>query len=522
MKVYIYFFEDYYHLVEGLCRAMIAQNPDCEFIGLAARRRTILAKLANSSLPIKHSHWLGDLEHQWLQTPFDQNKLDYYSQLFGNQKLQHLIYGDRELGFPFLAAGTHARTALRREVESDPQKRWAYVIGMLDYYFNEFNKERPDFIFFNEFTMAYELAAYYVAAYLQIPIRGLYLTRITGLAMVCDNPYFRFTQVEQRYRTVLETDAGLPQKAINQAQDYIDKLRNRPEIPGYSIHFKQLAQRKASITNMLKTLAKDALRCAAIRAGLFGTRGLPRQRYGRDILAANLRCFYYARLAKKGHYFTAAEPLLKSKYIYYPLHYEPEATTLIQCSRVVSQFTIIEQIAKMMPPGYKLLVKEHLPALGLRPSGFYERIMALPGVSLISPYSDNFQLIKQAQLIATLHGTAGLEGLILGKPVLLFDDSDYSIIDDGLLICKSLYNLDQCIATALQLSPADPYKLQCFLACMFAEGLELPLEFITTVHMGLDPDTIAKKYADRFAKIVEKFPLQQHINRKTNTQESYV
>jgi len=104
----------------------------------------------------------------------------------------------------------------------------------------------------------------------------------------------------------------------------------------------------------------------------------------------------------------------------FPLHVQPEATTLTLAPFYVDQPTLIANIAKALPVGYQLYVKEHVMAVGRRPLGEYERIMDIPNVKLISPDVRVRDLIQQSLGVCTITGTMGWEALVYGKPAITF------------------------------------------------------------------------------------------------------
>ena len=51
----------------------------------------------------------------------------------------------------------------------------------------------------------------------------------------------------------------------------------------------------------------------------------------------------------------------------------------------MNQIEAIRNIARNLPVGMKLLVKEHPAALGYRSVSFYKKVTAIPNVLLVSP-----------------------------------------------------------------------------------------------------------------------------------------
>jgi capsule polysaccharide export protein KpsC/LpsZ len=120
------------------------------------------------------------------------------------------------------------------------------------------------------------------------------------------------------------------------------------------------------------------------------------------------------------------EPRATERYVLYPIHFQPEASTLVQAPLYLDQAALIEDISKSLPVGYQLYVKEHVSNRGRRPLGFYERLRRTFGVRLLGPDEDTWALIRNASAIAVITGTVGWEGLLFGKPVVTFGDVFYN------------------------------------------------------------------------------------------------
>lgn len=118
------------------------------------------------------------------------------------------------------------------------------------------------------------------------------------------------------------------------------------------------------------------------------------------------------------------------RYIYLPLHMQPELTTSTMGGpdgRYGDQVQIVEQLSMMTPPGVKIYLKENPKQTAQqRDSLFYRRIAALPNVSFVSPGISSALLIKKSIAVATVTGTAGWESLFHGKPCLVFGNAWYS------------------------------------------------------------------------------------------------
>lgn len=126
---------------------------------------------------------------------------------------------------------------------------------------------------------------------------------------------------------------------------------------------------------------------------------------------------YYFRYQKAKKYYNKAD--YNEKYVYYPLHYQPEASTIVCAQKYEKQLFYIDSWAKSLPADTKLYVKEHYAVLGHRDLSFYKELEKYPNVVLIDPWESSRKLIEHAQAVTTLTGTAGWEAMLLRKPVFI-------------------------------------------------------------------------------------------------------
>jgi hypothetical protein len=119
---------------------------------------------------------------------------------------------------------------------------------------------------------------------------------------------------------------------------------------------------------------------------------------------------------------------LSENYVYVPLAYQPEQTSSPEGGVFVDQSLIVDMLSKAVPPGWKILVKEHPSQFryfmgtnrSSRSHDFYTDLIKRPNVCFLSLSSNPFALIDNAQAVATVSGTAGWEALVRGKPAIHF------------------------------------------------------------------------------------------------------
>ena len=107
------------------------------------------------------------------------------------------------------------------------------------------------------------------------------------------------------------------------------------------------------------------------------------------------------------------------KFVYFPLHYQPEASTIVCAQMYEKQLFYIDSLAKSLPADTVLYVKEHYVLLGHKKLDFYRALSAYPNVRLISPWEDGKKLIQKAEAVVSLAGTPAWEAMLLGKPAFL-------------------------------------------------------------------------------------------------------
>lgn len=111
----------------------------------------------------------------------------------------------------------------------------------------------------------------------------------------------------------------------------------------------------------------------------------------------------------------------ENDYIYFPLHFQPEATTSPLGGIYVDQYFTILMLARSLPEGIDVVVKEHpRQHFWQRFPEFYKVLKAEKNVKFAHIKVDSIQLTSNSLAVATITGTAGWEAIFNKKPVLLF------------------------------------------------------------------------------------------------------
>lgn len=123
----------------------------------------------------------------------------------------------------------------------------------------------------------------------------------------------------------------------------------------------------------------------------------------------------YQRVAQ-----TNLKDLIDTPYVYFPLHKEPETYMLVSSPEYFNQMAAIIALSKALPAGWRLALKEHVPAFALRDNDFYNRLLDLKNVSLMPVDEPSIDIAQSARAVATITGAAGLEASVFGIPAIQF------------------------------------------------------------------------------------------------------
>ena len=131
---------------------------------------------------------------------------------------------------------------------------------------------------------------------------------------------------------------------------------------------------------------------------------------------------------KKEYESVESEADVTKPFVYVPLHYQPEQSTITQGDVFVEQRLMVEILSAALPSGWLIYLKEHpyqwlargTSFFSLRPKGYYLSLAKLKNVRIVPIETNTFTLIRHAKTVATVAGAAAWETVIRRKPALLF------------------------------------------------------------------------------------------------------
>jgi hypothetical protein len=113
-------------------------------------------------------------------------------------------------------------------------------------------------------------------------------------------------------------------------------------------------------------------------------------------------------------------------YLFFGLHMQPESSIDVYAPFFANQLDTIEKMARAIPPTHKLLVKVHISDADNYSRAQLRHLRDLPGVLLVLPTVWSRLFIERSAGLIVISGTMGLEGALLGKPVIALGRMAYA------------------------------------------------------------------------------------------------
>ncbi len=334
------------------------------------------------------------------------------------------------------------------------------IIKMLD-------KEKPDVVIFPLVGSMGVHLLYEIVKKRGIKTLFLLAARIDDRVLVCDNAYNDFTNILKHAKPTDED--------FKEARKFLKRFTGEEEVRYDGIYGAK------KVSNPLGFLGKEIV-------GYYDyvTKYWAIQKYLRkNKMAKDYTLFtpYYftknrlKRFAKRliGYRGLFVKPDFKEDYSYFPLHVEPEVAIQVWAPYYDNQIEICRTIAKALPVGQKLYVKEHPNMLYERSKSYYEKLQRIPNVKLIDAFVGSQKIVRHAKAVFTITGTAGMEAYFMGKPVLTFGSVMYNAIPSIKKIGK-IHDLPMQVKDMLENYEFDREEAEEFVAKLY--NLSEPVSYV--------------------------------------------
>lgn len=369
---------------------------------------------------------IDKIEKEALDYECDQERLAEWEQRL-DIPLWHLVIADRNIGHMFVTGGLIPPTSVMEISSHENIAR--FLCSYLDFYEKRLEKYQPDAVVYLDMPAAMpSLALAKVCQWMNVPFFVLHSARILDRFVISYNDTAsRFFAIEKRFVELLNGQTEIPTPP-EQAIKYLDSFQSgeieRPNADAILFAEQKMA-RQENIFLFWGRLFRWFLGATYrwIRTNFKHQKHLRTKRpFAVFWLKARRQLSMRYRSAKMFE----SPRIGEEKFVLFPLHLDPEASTMVWAPNFVNQLTVIDALAKNIPLTHKLYVKEHHTMIGLRPSSFYKEVKRYPNVRLIAANADNHQLIRHADLVAVITGTSGWEAIMMGRPVITLGECFYA------------------------------------------------------------------------------------------------
>ncbi len=282
----------------------------------------------------------------------------------------------------------------------------------LSYWHGALNKFKPDAIIFPTIPhTVYDFVIYSLAKLYHIKTVMLEPTWIGDRLVIMTDYKNGSAMIEKKMTDYKNKEVALSEISEDLQEEY--KLQNSKGVDATPIFIK-------NIKNQYSGLKLLIWKIRAIRESILDLS------IGRKI--ANLLQRTFGENLKKEYGSIQVRPDFSKKFIYLPLHYQPERNSSPQGGIYVDQILMAETLSAALLEGWWLYVKEHptqwlyrgLTYFSYRFRGYYKAMAKLKNVKIVPIETSTYELTDHAQAVATITGTAGWEALARSKPALIF------------------------------------------------------------------------------------------------------
>jgi hypothetical protein len=299
---------------------------------------------------------------------------------------------------------------------------------------------------FNMVTLG-EYLFYLIAKQKNIPYWQIKNAKIDNLVTLFPDPLAASSYIQEN---PLNDDSS---DAFSKAKSYLLQAQKKDSTYEGHIILKPPSGRNIFGPALIKKLA------AATAFSL-----IKKSQYPYDSQSAGLKAVWYFNVNRPlksinhhkflSRYYISPSKLADTKYVFFPLHTEPEIALSVYGRWYQNQIEVIRNIAQSIPVTWKVVVKDHPRSLGIRKLQYYKKLLEIPNVRLVNPYLPSYDVIENAKAVITISGWVGFEAVMSKKPVVTLGECAYNALPDSMVRKnKSYCNLALDIQRAI-----DDYK----------------------------------------------------------------
>ena len=327
----------------------------------------------------------------------------------------------------------------------------------------------------------------------------LRLSRLKNYVMFVDG----INEPPEHIKTLYNNKKIVPNNdLIKKAKEYISKVKSENALYDGALEASVQSSESLTKTRMLDYLNKIRKLPNFIIASSKRYKDDPQQQ---NPLASLYYNYFFKKINNKKtllllkKHFVNQEFLDKNKYIFYPLHVEPELVLAQFARPYLNQIEVIRNIRYSTPLTKTILVKDHPLMFGKRPMSYYKKILQIPNVRLINPTIPSEKILNNCELLVIIRGAMGLEAAIKEIPVVCLGKTMFELLPRSMYrFCNSLYKLKDEISDLLINYKFDEEALVRYLSFVI-EGSS-PVNLIT--------DLLNKK--GRYREKADNYLFEEH------------
>lgn len=341
---------------------------------------------------------------------------------------------------------------------------------------NFLNTEKPDFIFLSVIGAVGSMLLFYIAKKMGIKTIVVHPAHIKN-TYVLSEEYNSFSYTKKAVEKYTR-EQTIPIEFKRKAELFLNNFRQNPHP-----HWK-LGDPRVQPINRAKQfkflLPNNLIKNIRWLSGYFYDHYTKHDRFDYDYIGPlnHLKDSF----KRKGRNLLGVEDLYdtfdpEENFAFFPLHYEPEISLSLLAPFFTDQIYLIKLIARSLPVGCKLYVKEHPAMVVYRPRSYYQELKKVPNLKLINPALTSFEILPYAKLIATITGSAGWEATLLKKPVITFGDVFYNQLS-FIKNCRTPEKLAYVVKEQMENFKYSEEELLRLISALFEESAELPLQHL--------------------------------------------
>jgi hypothetical protein len=138
-------------------------------------------------------------------------------------------------------------------------------------------------------------------------------------------------------------------------------------------------------------------------------------------------------------------------YVFFPLYFQKEGMTLATLRFWAHNLVpLVREVARSLPSGYRLLIKEHPQVPGDVSLRQLNQLRRIPGVTLLYPLLQSREIMRRAEAVFVLQGTAGWEAFLMRRPLVVFGSDTYYSRSRLVYTTKDVSDLQSAFRDALR------------------------------------------------------------------------